>query len=320
MIIASAISSCLSYSANRVKDAVDEGFFLLSQVGYSNQRKYAWLRYWPSYVAGAIAVASTVATIAYALINNIPNAIFHGCVALGSLILAGTLHIFIPLKQLEKQTADLQEQNGRLRTEADRIGQEERALKALNSDLRTQIETQRKTKQELESNLQLHLSRFQETAQRLLDSEKKVRGLEELLHSIQMSSEGFQAQVMSIQSIQQDITHKGIEFDRATDSLAQVASSLTDGLRSLQGQHTVVAGEYNTALQFADNLQKLFLSIQDIYRKTREEEAKLKEEVSQLQQAVLAAQQSTSSFGQDMESIAHMIQFIQRKEAEQPPK
>lgn len=320
MILTSAISSCLSFSAKRVKEAVDEGFFLLAQAGYSNNRKYAWLRYWPSYLAGAISVASTVATIAYALINNLPNAILHGCVAFGSLILAGTLHIFIPLKQLERQTADLQEQNGRLRAETDRIGQEEKALRALNTDLRTQIETQRKTKQELEANLQLHLSRFQETSQRLLDSEKKVQGLEELLHSIQRTSEGFQAQVQSIQSIQQDITHKGIEFDGATDRLAQVTSSLTEGLRSLQGQHTAVAGEYNTALQFADNLQKLFLSIQDIYRKTREEEAKLREEVEQLKQAVHIAQQSTSSFGQDMESIAQMIQFLQRKEAEKEPK
>jgi hypothetical protein len=314
MIITSVLSSCVKSSGRFMKDAVHEGCFLLSQVGYSDNKKFAWLRYWPSYLSGSIAIASTVAAVAFSLIHNIPNAIFHGAIALSSLILAGTLHIFIPLKQLEKQTADLQERNKELSGVVNRVESSEQAFRQLNLELSSQLEIRKRTNEDLESNIRLHLHGLEEITNKLIASEKKAKSLEELLHVIQRTSEGFQSQVTRFEAIRQDVSHSEQEFNRATGSLIGVAAGLKDQIQDLQQQHTVIEGEYQTALQFADGLQQIFLEIQNIYQKIKEEVDQLKLEVVRLSKNTQVAQQSSTDLSHTVDELEQALRLAHEQD------
>lgn len=312
MIITSLASSCVSSVGKHIKEFADDGFFLISQIGYSNNKKFAWLKYWPAYLSGAIAVASTVASIASYLMNNVPNAIFHGTIALSCLVIAGVVHTFVPLKRLEGQTADLHRQNIAIQGGAHRIETSEEALRRLNKELTAQIEQARQINAKQGADLAEHMERLEETSRRLIDSDKKVEGLEALLSSIQTASSAFQAHVETVQALKEDITGQEHQFETATNCLSKASAELSTGLQGLQAQHSIVATQFQTAVQFASNLQSLFASMEEIYRKTAQEEDELRSDAEQLKASVATLKDARQDIDATLDSIQQLAEWVKK--------
>lgn len=304
MLISSAISMVVNSSGRFIKDTLDEGFFTLSQIGYSENKKFVWLRYWPSYLAGTVAIASTIAAIAARALNNLALTIVQSVIAVGAYVLTGTLHVFIPLKQLERQTDVLKQQNTLLQQQNIDLEKTEKTLKADISSLSFELDRRTQEHRDLTTKMDQHVAKLHTT---LLAAEEKQKALSDMLLAIRQASDSFKTNAKTLETLEHNITEKGQAIAQATGNLSRVTDTLSHQLSDLKAQHAASQSEYETALSFADSLSHLFTSIQDIYHKTQIEEQRMKEELEAMQKTSSGLSHTTANFSQSVDQLQQFL-------------
>lgn len=319
-MVVSVLSTIVTSTGNFIKDSVDDAFLQISQVGYSQNPKYAWLRLWPCYLSGAIAVASTVATIAAAVFQDIPQAVFYGLIALSSWIVTGTVHVFIPLKSIEENKAALKEREvalnksaADLARQAARINELEQRQQDTTADFAEQLARRERENRLMNDRESQHLRELEVTTNKLLASEQRTKCLEELLQSIKGASDGFLGHVQTFEGIRADISHKGNEIVGATTGLTRVSQALAEQVKSLEHQHGVVMDEYQTAIRFANNLSSVFSAMQTVYQKTREEEELVRSELEQMKRNAQFVHTTTQDFSSTVDRLQKALEQAQKQ-------
>ena len=298
MLMTSVAKSLVLSTAKNMKDFVEDGFFLLSQVGYSGSKKYEYLKYWPCYLSGAFGVASAVAAVAYGAMNNIPLAVFHGVIGGGCLLIAGVVHVFIPLKRIEVSTAELQKHNEGLKQNVTSVASADISLQKINMELMQQIKSQKEINEKQARDLEAHMRGLEAVSERLLRSNDNVQEFKVLLESIQSTSTAFQLHVKTVQDLAQNIQGREEAFAEATNCLHATSSSFSTSLQGLQEQHSSVTNEYQAAMKLAENLQSLFKSVGDMLSQSKAVNDAFKGEIARLNDTV----KSLRSAKQDIEN------------------
>lgn len=313
MFVTTTISNFAGSTASLVKNTIDEGFLLLSQIGYTENKKFSYLRYWPSYLSGAIAVASAVAAIAMQAFNNMSMSIFLGVIAIGSGFLAGTLHIFIPLKKLEEQTALYGQQNQALQIQNEALlrtkNMLEQTARTLSEDLAKHSEEHRS----LSEDMTRRLSQLGTLTSSLLTTDKKKKEFDGVVQAIREATTNFQTHSAAIQALQQNLSEKSRAVVQATIDLSHVTERLTAQLTELKKQHETALEEYKSATSIAGNLAHLFTSMQAINTTTKAEEEQISQHLGSIKHAEDTIVSTTTSFMRTAEAFSRLLADAQQK-------
>lgn len=277
MLILSALTPLAATAGRCIQDAIDTTFHHLSQVGYTADHKWTWLRYWPSYVAGSIAVASTIAALASFQFHETAKALLHGALALGALLLSGTLHIYIPSKQLEKQTIALQERAAELASEIDQLHSSELELQRINQQFGQQLERRKKESLHLEQIMRSHLLSLNKTTSSLLAREPHHQELLSLLQSIQTASQDFETRVCTCQSLREQIAKHQLNLEVTKEHIEKK-------LKLLETKQSALIDERHSTLAASTSLSQLLAPMQEACQRTLTSEQHLQKEVERLKQ------------------------------------
>lgn len=316
MFVTQILSNTVHQIGHLIQDTVDEVFFHLSQVGYCKDKKWAWLKYWPSILSGSLAVASTVSAIAMYCMKNIGMTVVHSIVALGTALLAGTLHIFIPFKKLEEQTQVFESETAKLQEQNSVLQHQSAALQKLNQELDVRLVQRAKEHQELIVKMDEHTRELRAVTDRLTASDEKRLALEELVKTLTAANHGMKTYSEVLEHLQQNLADKGPQILTTTRDLTTVSVTLAHQIGELKARYQSSQEELQSACAFAENLSKTLVSMQEIFRLTKESEARLQEQVATLQKTSSTFGQAEDSFKQSLDTLAHSLERAQQQAAQ----
>lgn len=290
------ISTAFSSIGKTIHNGVTELFFSLSQAGYRKDGTRSILSYWPSALSAAAATAATVATIAYAIIGATAAAILFGSIAACNLVLAGTIHVFLPQKRLEIQNSTFTANNAH---REEQILTLERSIHTLEEERKEHAQLLERTQQE-NSTLVASLEK----------QNTEIAHLREDVSDFQGMIKTIGEQVQTLETLRQDISTTTIEA-RSTPALFEQASL---SLNALQQQHReTLEHERQTVFQFVSCIQK---TAQD-KRQLEEEKEKLTHEVALLQTKAEEARQEAFRIRKVVENAKQFVE--QRSHRKNPP-
>lgn len=313
MILSASITSILTTSTSFIQSSLEESFTMLSQVGFSENKKFAWLRYWPSYLSGAIGIASTVAAIAMRALDNMGMTVFHAAIALGGIFLAGTLHIFIPMKKLEEQTSLYKQQNEALHQQNSMLQETKTRLEENTKNLSELIAKRSEEHQALTEEMNAHLGQLSTLTTQLLTTKHRQQDFKGVIDAIHEAERNLQTRSEQISSTEQNLAAKAKGVLEATTALSNASEVLARHISQLKEQHALAASEYESAQNIATSLNQLITPLQDIYKRTHATEEHIETQLSGMRDVLEELTSTSTTCAKTLQSLQQAVTQASRQ-------
>ena len=325
MNIFASFSSSLSLHNRFISTTIGQGKQLLTTSVERFQRKWTQLNVWPAYLAGALAVASSVAMVASIMMNNIPLTLLHGFLSLGSSIIAIKLPSYIPLKRLEEQVNDVERNIRALNTGIASISLTAGSLETTRRGFKADLEENKTRTHELSETLQTHDEILISLQTRMASVQEALDRTHELKTTWEDLSKIVSDEITSFQHIVERFTARDIstsieELTHVSQSLVTQVSSAGEFLIHVKQARAEWLEFLKTVTQKFTDLQreveekKSLLQRQEaILVQLRAETQGLESTIKQQKPLVIALQEMSEQYQKaqkELDELDHEIQLL----------
>ena len=296
---------------NSISDSVHQSFVNLSQIAYGDG-KWKWLKYWPTVLSGSIATAAIAASIASLILGSLTNTILYAVIGLGTFILAGTVHVFIPLKSLEKQTTEYQEQNIKLQSNlatshqlGEKLHTSDCSLQKVNEDLKASLDASKRIQ---EAEIKKITEATSLLSQQLEKKNEEMDSLRELLHTFIDASDGLAPSIQQLNEVKATIEEKEQSVQKVTNTLVEQTLQVKEQTAKLAQQRKIQLADTAKVLKLADRMTSLASSMKDMCSKSMEVQHSLRQEVNELRRMVNKESALTTNLTQTTDAFQDILE------------